>query len=60
MEEAAGDASLATETLAAGGDPEVLFPARPSRGCTYCDFRRHCPEGQEAAPEVKPWALLLP
>lgn len=60
MEEAAGDASLATETLAAGGDPEVLFPARPSRGCTYCDFRRHCPEGQEAAPEVKPWALLSP
>jgi RecB family exonuclease len=60
MEEAAGDASLATDTLAAGGDSEILFPPRPSRGCTYCDFRRHCPEGQEAAPEVKPWALLSP
>jgi putative RecB family exonuclease len=60
MEEAADDASLATDTLAAGGDPELLFPARVSGGCSYCDFRRSCPEGRAAAPEVRPWALLAP
>lgn len=60
VEEAAGDAALATETLKAGGDAETLFPPRTSRGCSYCDFRRHCPEGQAAAPAVEPWALLAP
>jgi putative RecB family exonuclease len=60
MEEAAAEAALATDTLKAGGDPEMLFPPRTSRGCSYCDFRRHCLEGQEAAPSVQPWALLAP
>lgn len=60
MEEAADDAALATDTLAAGGDPERLFPPRTSPGCSYCDFRRHCPEGQAAAPDREPWALLAP
>jgi hypothetical protein len=60
MEESASDAALATDTLAAGGDAEILFPPRPSRGCTYCDFRRHCPEGRAAADDVEPWALLAP
>ncbi|WP_028923627.1 RecB family exonuclease [Pseudonocardia acaciae] len=60
MEEAADDAALATDTLAAGGDPEALFPPRTSPGCSYCDFRRHCPQGQAAAPDREPWALLAP
>jgi putative RecB family exonuclease len=60
LEEAAGDAALATDTLAAGGDPEVLFPPRTSPGCSYCDFRRSCPDGRAAAPDVEPWALLAP
>jgi putative RecB family exonuclease len=60
MEETASDAALATDTLDAGGDRELLFPPRTSRGCSYCDFRRHCPEGQDAAPSVEPWALLAP
>jgi len=60
MEEAADDASLATDTLAAGGDAELLFPPRPSARCSYCDFRRHCAQGQAAAPEMEPWALLAP
>jgi RecB family exonuclease len=59
-EEAADDAALATDTLAAGGDPEVLFPPRPSNRCSFCDMRRHCPQGREAAPELEPWALLAP
>lgn len=60
LEEAAEDAALAADTLAAGADPEVLFPPRTSPGCSYCDFRRHCPDGRSAAPEVEPWALLAP
>jgi RecB family exonuclease len=60
MEESAADAALATDTLAAGGDAEVLFPPRPTRSCAYCDFRRHCPEGRDAADEAEPWALLAP
>ena len=59
-EEAADDASLATDTLAAGGDPEVLFPPRTSSRCSFCDVRRHCAEGRAAAPELEPWALLTP
>jgi putative RecB family exonuclease len=57
-EEAADELALATDTLAAGGDAEVLFPARTGRHCSWCDFRRHCPEGQQAAPDIDPWALL--
>ncbi|MGI8816163.1 MAG: RecB family exonuclease [Pseudonocardia sp.] len=60
MEEAAEDATLAGDTLAAGGDPELLFPPRTSSGCSFCDFRRHCPEGRAAAPDLEPWALLAP
>jgi putative RecB family exonuclease len=60
MEQTADDLALATDTLAAGGDAEVLFPPRPSARCAYCDFRRHCPDGQAAAPEAQPWALLVP
>lgn len=60
MEEAADDAALATDTLAAGGDPEQLFPPVPSGRCSYCDFRRSCAEGRDAAPEKQPWALLTP
>ncbi|MDQ4032199.1 MAG: PD-(D/E)XK nuclease family protein [Actinomycetota bacterium] len=59
-EEAAGEIALATDTLAAGGDPEILFPATPGHACSWCDFRRHCPEGRVSAPDLKPWALLAP
>lgn len=54
----ADDLSLAVDTHAAGGDPEVLFPPTVGRHCSWCDFRRHCPEGQAAAPELQPWAML--
>jgi RecB family exonuclease len=59
-EEAADEIALATDTLAAGGDPEVLFPPRTGRHCSWCDFRRHCADGRRAAPELDPWALLAP
>ncbi len=59
-EEAADDVSLAADTLAAGGDQDVLFPPRTGRQCSWCDFRRSCPEGQRAAPALDPWAMLAP
>ena len=59
-EESAEEIQLAADTLAAGGDPELLFPPRTGPICSYCDFRRHCPAGREAAPEREPWSLLEP
>jgi putative RecB family exonuclease len=57
-EESADELGLATDTLAAGGDAEILFPPRPGQQCSWCDFRRHCAEGRQAAPDVEPWSLL--
>ncbi|HET9137764.1 PD-(D/E)XK nuclease family protein [Actinophytocola sp.] len=57
-EETAEELQLARDTLEAGGDPDVLFPARVGRQCSWCDFRRSCPEGQAAGPAALPWSLL--
>ncbi|MEZ0073561.1 RecB family exonuclease [Planotetraspora sp. GP83] len=37
--------------------PEIdaLFPPSPGPVCSWCDFRRHCPEGRAAAPDRLPW-----
>jgi putative RecB family exonuclease len=59
-EEAADELALCVDTLAAGGDPEVLFPPRTGRQCSWCDFRRSCAEGRAAAPDLDSWALLGP
>ncbi|RBQ18725.1 recombinase RecB [Spongiactinospora rosea] len=32
-----------------------LFPATPGPLCAWCDFRRHCPEGQTASTPRQPW-----
>ncbi|WP_243713309.1 hypothetical protein [Actinomadura sp. 6K520] len=37
---------------------DELFPPRTGNLCSWCDFARHCPEGQEAAPRKEPWAAL--
>lgn len=50
----------ATDALTAGEDPDVAFPPVPTSSCSWCDFRRHCPQGRAAAPEVEPWAGLAP
>ena len=34
---------------------DAVFPARPSTMCSWCDFRRWCPSGQDASTELKPW-----
>jgi RecB family exonuclease len=55
-ESIAVDAVAATVRLAAGQPADVAFPPRPGSLCSWCDFRRHCPEGQAAGPELSPWA----
>jgi RecB family exonuclease len=59
-EETAEDVRVATDTLAAGGDGQVLFPVNAGPRCSWCDFRPSCPEGQAAAPAAKSWELLAP
>ncbi|GAA4133899.1 PD-(D/E)XK nuclease family protein [Actinomadura keratinilytica] len=34
------------------------FPPRPGNLCSWCDFLKHCPEGQQAATPKEPWAAL--
>jgi RecB family exonuclease len=40
------------------GVASTRFPPRVSALCTWCDFRAHCPEGQQAGPEKSSWAAL--
>ncbi len=57
-EATADDIVVATDTLAAGADPDEVFPPMPSPACSWCDFRRHCPEGRAAAADLDAWAGL--
>jgi len=57
-EATADDIVAATDTLASGAHPDDVFPPAPSPHCGWCDFRRHCPEGQAASPDVEPWSGL--
>ncbi|MFG1704040.1 RecB family exonuclease [Nonomuraea sp. M3C6] len=34
---------------------DELFAPNPGPICSWCDFRRHCAEGQAAGPERRPW-----
>jgi RecB family exonuclease len=36
------------------------FAPRPSSLCSWCDYRAHCPEGQQMGPEKSDWAGLDP
>lgn len=57
-EESAAEMDSAREALEDGGDADALFPPSPGPRCGWCDVRRHCPAGREAAPELASWALL--
>jgi putative RecB family exonuclease len=57
-ESTAQDIVAATDTLAAGGDRDAVFPAIASSMCSWCDFRVSCPEGQAASSQIEPWAGL--
>ncbi|MFC4532459.1 RecB family exonuclease [Sphaerisporangium dianthi] len=58
-------ASSADATDAMAGAPAAVapeidasFPPRPGPVCSWCDYRRHCPEGQAAGSSRQPWDAL--
>ncbi len=57
-ERTAEDIVAATDTLASGAAADDVFPAVVTNACAWCDFRRHCPEGRAASPELDAWAGL--
>ncbi len=57
-EASADDIVAATEKLASGAPADDVFPPAPGPGCSWCDFRRHCPEGRAASGDREPWAAL--
>lgn len=54
-EASAEDIVAATDTLSSGADPDAVFPPRTGPACSWCDFRRHCPEGRAASRERPSW-----
>jgi putative RecB family exonuclease len=56
-EDTARDIVAAEKAVAAGGDPDVEFPTNPGTLCSWCDFRRSCPAGQEMQAK-EPWAAV--
>ena len=62
-EDIAEDCAAADEQMRAGLPADrydEVFPPRPGPSCAWCDYRRHCPEGTEAAPPRRPWDGLAP
>jgi putative RecB family exonuclease len=57
-EDTAGDIVAAEARVAAGADPDDAFPPAPGTRCSWCDWRRTCPVGAEAAPEREPWSSV--
>ena len=57
-QDTADDIVAAIDTLAAGADPDDVFPPRPGPNCSWCDLRRHCPEGRAASTALDPWGGL--
>ncbi len=51
----ADDAERAGASLRAGAALDAAFPPQPGPLCSWCDYRRHCPEGLAAAPDRQPW-----
>jgi len=57
-EEVAADCADADERMRASLPPDKydeVFPPRPGPACGWCDYLRHCPEGQAAAVTRRPW-----
>ena len=54
-DETAEDIVAATDAVAGGAEPEQVFRPVPGPGCSWCDFRRHCPEGQAASRPRASW-----
>jgi putative RecB family exonuclease len=54
-DQTATDIRAAVDTVAGGADAEEVFEPVPGTNCAWCDFRRHCPQGQQAAPAKRSW-----
>jgi hypothetical protein len=57
-EDIAAECSAADEKMRGSLPPaqyDEVFPPTPKPGCGWCDFLRHCPEGQAAAVTHRPW-----
>lgn len=54
-EATADDIVAATDTLSAGAAEDDVFPPVPGPSCSWCDVRRHCPEGRRASLERQSW-----
>jgi RecB family exonuclease len=52
------DADEAMRAPLAADAYDEVFPPRTSPGCGWCDYLRHCPEGQAAAVSRRPWDAL--
>lgn len=57
-ERLAGELQSASDSFEGGAAGPDVFPANPGGRCAWCEFRAHCPEGQQAAPAAEPWAGL--
>jgi RecB family exonuclease len=53
--ETATDIVAAIDTVAGGAEPEQVFPPVPGPSCSWCDFRRLCPEGQASSRPRASW-----
>ncbi len=58
-ESIARDCARADVAYERGERGDDRFPPRPSTLCSWCDWRRHCPQGRAAAPDVEPWAAVV-
>jgi putative RecB family exonuclease len=56
-EATARDIQAAESSLLEGTDPDTAFPTTPSALCSYCDYRKSCPDGQNA-PVKQPWTAV--
>ena len=57
-EEIAAECAAADERYRGGlpeGRYDEVFPPNPRPACGWCDYLRHCPEGQAAAARRNPW-----
>ncbi|GLY14795.1 hypothetical protein Kisp01_18100 [Kineosporia sp. NBRC 101677] len=51
-------AAAADAEFAAGRRDDTVFPPKPGPGCSFCDFRRSCPEGRAASEERPAWTAV--
>jgi RecB family exonuclease len=58
-ESIATDCARADAAYRGGSSGDAAFPPRTSKACSWCDFRRHCPEGRAAAPDREPWSAVV-